>query len=385
MIAILLGVFALAAALVAWVELVHRVVAPRIEAEVILAATSLAFQAVSEIAIIVKNPTWLPCPLLRCTLDLPDGLEIVLDTDRPAASGVMKPTLGNKRWASDRPPVAVALALRPREAITIRFDVLGARRGAHRLHSLTLTVADGLTMRREDRVFPVARMITVHPRRVLGKPTRVPLDHLGLKTSPLKFAPTSSDWVDLRAYQAGDSLRDVAWMVTARRGELMVLERATAMRQTVVVIASVRISALRWEGRTDYADRVYEVTYALVEAMSRQGVQVGVYADGYWGEARKQVRHGVVRGEGVWTSRMRRHVGHVLGGLATYAAIPLEELLVEIEREVDFPTVIIALLAYRDAVVDQKFSAWRRRGCRVEVIDLLASAAMGEGLEVDRR
>ncbi len=379
MIAIWLGVMVLAAALLSWVELVHRMVAPRIEAEVIPVATSLAFQAVTEITIIIRNPTWLPCPLLRCALDLPDGLSVELDQDPQASSKSIQPTMGKRRWTADRPPIVVTLALRPREVVTVRFDVRGIRRGAHRLQRMMLTVTDGLTMRRQERVFSVARTITVHPRRTAGKRRRVPLDGLGLTASPLKFAPTSCDWVDMREYRAGDDLRDVAWMVTARRGEMIVVERATAMRQVVVVVASVRISELRWEGRADHADRIYEASYALIEALSRQGVQVWVYADGYWGEGlHKASRHVVVRGEGVWTPRMGHDVGHKLGGLAAYAAISLEDLLAEVEREVEFPAVIVWLAGYRDAAVDKKFREWRRRGCRVDSVELSPLAA-GDG------
>ncbi len=376
-IALIMGA-GLVVALMVWVQLVQRIVAPRIQAEVLCAKASIAFNASVEITIALSNPTWLPCPLLRWEINLPAGLPMVTGQGGVAEVQAPAPTLvpsvhRKATWAANGTKVSMALALRAREAVAVRFDVLGARRGTHHLQSLKLEIADGFTLHRETRGFSPFVTVTVHPRRIVGQRPTVPPNRLGMVNARAKLAPTALDWVDLRAYRMGDSLRDVAWMVSARCGELTVLERATAMDPVVVVVASVRISELRWEGRADHADRVYEATYTLIEQLSKQGVQWMLYCDGFWGYGHRPAnRHRVLRGEGAWTSSAHQQAGHVLGSLSEYASVALTGILAEVRGDIWPPATVIILTGYEDNATRQEMSTLRRQGYRVEVRKVLA-------------
>lgn len=92
----------------------------------------------------------------------------------------------------------------------------------------------------------------------------------GVHTS--RVAARGIEFADLRPGQPGDSLRDVNWRVTARRGELWVSQRHPDHRQDIVVLVDT------FDGQV-LPDAV-RLAYALVSAYLGQRDRVGVIGFG---------------------------------------------------------------------------------------------------------
>lgn len=348
-------------ALGAWVLLIRRVVAPRIDARVSCIDSSVAHGTETEVTVMLRNPTYFPCPFVTCELQLPLGLRTVTQKEGR---------------------VSYTVALGRREVVQIHIPVTAVKRGRHHIHELTLRVADGFTMYRDSKQVDVFSTVTVHPRRIQTRPAHARFSQLGLLTSTRKLAPTSVDWIDMHSYQIGDSIRDVAWMTSARRGELIVLDRAVSMSQQVVLLASVRVSAVAWEVSEARADLVYETAFAMMEEMTRRGVQFLFYCDAYWANERRKARTSwVLRGDGVWSPRIRRQTGHVLGSLSISCATSVTAIFDEIERAVAHPARIVFLTGFVDPATQQRISAMKRRGDQVDLVWLSPSDEQGSSAD----
>jgi uncharacterized protein (DUF58 family) len=362
----LLGV-GLLAALMAWREIVWRLVVPTILASLDLSPSSVPHQGEVEVAVTVTNPSWFPCPLVRCEIALPDGLEP--EAGSPVRQALVSPLVGQPPGLSSQAKhVVFTVSLAPHEAVTVRFHVKGVRRGAHRIQGIRVEFGDGFTGRREQRMFVIARTAVVHPRLHDGTGARLLARRLGPTTMWRKVTSTASDWVDLRPYAVGDSVRDIAWMPSARSGSLIVLERASAMRYHVVIVTSVRASHLRWEARTDLADRIYEAAFSLMQEVSRRGAEVSLYCDAYWTMSRmRSSGHRVLTGAGGWTPRFQHHVGHSLGVLSVYQTVPLSQVLTEVGHAMPDAALVVVILAYEDDATRQAVLRLSERGHIVEL------------------
>lgn len=382
MTAVLLIIAALIVALLGWVQIVHGLVAPRLEADMSASNNSLAYGHSTDIVVTVRNPSRFPCPLVKGHVELPEGLSHNQSpTEDPHnLPNFIQTSAPLPNWSSRRESVEFVLSLRSRESVTIRISVRGVRRGRQQVQGLTLRISDGFTTRREVKTIPTVIMVTVHPRRIASRSRTPSQNPVGLMTSQRKWSPTSLDWIDMRTYAPGDAVRDITWMASARRGELIVLERATSMSQRLVVLASVRVSKHTWEGHPNQADRIYETTFALIEALSKQGIQCLLYCDGYWRYGRQygSDHHLVFSGEGFWNSRVRHHLGHLLGSVAAYPAVSLTNILSEIRRTVPPPTQLILVIRYEDDFIRRQISQFRRAGYDVETILVSSSTSIAE-------
>ena len=376
-----LVVLALVATLVTWVQVVSRVVAPRIHVDLACSKTSIAYGTTTELAVTVRNPTRFPCPFLKCTIPLPDGLSVIAQAKAPTSNPREgKPSSATPDAEEVRPnesaTTSLILSVGPLESVTVRFRVKGLRRGRHPVQRVSLDVSDGFTMKSVTKSFAFFVIITVHPRRIDAKRSETALNQWGPRTSPTKLSPTSVDWVDMRPYAMGDSFRDIAWMPSARRGELIVLERSSTMNQQAVLIVSVRSSEWLWASNGAFADQVYETTFALVEALSRQGVHLLLFCDARQPSAKtSRDRHLVFQEDGIWTPRLAERVGHRLGSMPASPSVSLGEILADVERRVSSPTKIVVLLGYEDSAIRHHVNALARRGHSVDVIKLTPSTA----------
>lgn len=348
MIALGLIVPALLAALLVWIQLVRRVVNPNVTVAAALTRSSVPFEGRVEIVVTLTNPTPLPCPSVTCEVELPRGLS-------SAAGAEQK--------------VSYALSLGPREVVKLHFPVIGERRGRHHIQHLSLRLSDGFTMFRQMKNLEVFLTVTVHPRRTAPQRAEARMHRLGSLASARKLAPTSVDWVDMRPYTMGDSIRDVAWMISARRGELTVLERALSLNREVVLVVSVRVSSVVWEGRRSFADAVYEMTYAVMEQLTRRGIQFLLYCDAFWADDRRKTRaQWVLKGDGMWTTRAQQQMGHVLGSLSNNPSIPISSIMDEVVRQIPSPARLIVITGYLDAATRSHLWRLNRQGYTVETL-----------------
>jgi len=140
------------------------------------------------------------------------------------------------------PTRAFVRALAPGETVIVETRRTAWRRGAHVTSDVVLASAAPFGVAERRRRVPVPSATVVYPRLVR-------LDELAfLESAPtperaIHSAPrlgTGPDYLGIREYRVGDSMRYVHWPSTARLGTLMVREfEREQTRRLVVVIDSV--------------------------------------------------------------------------------------------------------------------------------------------------
>ena len=91
----------------------------------------------------------------------------------------------------------------------------------------------------------LAANVLVYPRPLPS--VAAPWQAHGTGTEDDRQRGGADDFVEIRAYQPGDSLRRVHWPTTARLGQLLVVERAADRAPAVEVVVSPASSDLGWE------------------------------------------------------------------------------------------------------------------------------------------
>ncbi|MCY0876676.1 MAG: DUF58 domain-containing protein [Firmicutes bacterium] len=351
-------------ALLTWSNLWVRWVLPQISAEMTTDSTSIAHGEAFNVHITIRNTARLPAPYVHCEVLLPQGLSLVpLD----------EATDQNK-------PLAVALSLKSREVVTVTFRLYGIRRGVHRLHEFRIKLSDGWTPKRHDLTLQFYRQITVHPALIshTGTAERDP-QPLGTVTRMRKWYATSLDWVDMRPYQPGDSLRDVAWRTTARRGELIVLERADTQTPDALVIVNVQTQATYHLGTTiATVDEVLEDGYWLTRELLQNGARVSLYTNAIQYGKKKSAHPRFLTITGPLAKATDHKLGHALGQLSPYAFFSFARLI-EIARLTErTPTRVIVVTAYEDADSARQLAELRKMGHTVAVHHLTDAGAAEE-------
>jgi len=117
-----------------------------------------------------------------------------------------------------------------------RWDCQPASRGVYPKHQVRLTTAFPFGIWSSSRVLNVDEPLVVWPRNV--RLTDVP-ENSGTQNHGngglTQRVGDDGDWMGVRPYREGDSLRQVHWAQTARRDNLVVFERQTRSRQSVSI------------------------------------------------------------------------------------------------------------------------------------------------------
>lgn len=161
------------------------------------------------------------------------AVTVTLRSRFPVVAGTWRDRVGSGLTAAargDLPP------LRQGRSFTVRYEVVGRRRGGHDLGPLTVVVGDafGLT----------SRLVRVPGHdRVVVLPSRTPLEE-GAGLGPidegvsraLRSTGLGHDDVIARRYLPGDALKRWHWKATAHRGEPMVRQEEVESRPVVQVL-----------------------------------------------------------------------------------------------------------------------------------------------------
>jgi len=139
------------------------------------------------------------------------------------------------------PTRAFVPRLAPRERVVVETARTAARRGVHQASAVVLSSAAPFGVADRRRRIAVASSTVVFPRLVAldGLPflESAPTPERALHAVPRRGA--GPEYLGIREYRTGDSMRHVHWPSTARHGELMVreLEREQTRRLAVVIDA----------------------------------------------------------------------------------------------------------------------------------------------------
>ena len=353
--------------LAAWLYLWRRRVAPRIAVSMAVSSASLPYGRHTDLTVRLINPARLPAPHVVCTFVLPDGLQLV-----PPGH----PDEDDARMRKCR----VALGLGPRQETDATFRVYGCRRGRQAVTKCSLVLGDGLTSREIAATRETSVEVVVHPRLLSeSRSVAIAQQRFGTSSMRRKLYATSLDWINIRAYQPGDAFRDIAWPLTARRGELVVLERAPSIERRVVFLLNAQVNETHWRHNSAPVNRIYEEALAAAVRLMSEYTHLTVHTNAVWRRRTKGQRYPAIEFCGLGQAQVARQLGHWLGGLSTYAETGFVRAVERVGGLLAQPCEVVVFTAYDDEPLQHAYARLRRRGHHVSVLAVAAGDGPGTG------
>lgn len=181
-------------------------------------------------------------------------------------------------------PLMFEQVLYPGERVRLRQQVVPEQRGRFELGDFWIRVRGPLGLIWHERVLPAAISVPVYPdmrgaSRLLLSGAALDLVNLGLRS--LRRDGRGSEFARLRDYSQGDSVRDVAWKATARRGRPVTRVLETERSQTLLLcVEAGRTMSMELEGlrRLDHAVNA-ALFLAFVALSNGDRVGLTVFAD----------------------------------------------------------------------------------------------------------
>ena len=336
-----------------WSYLWSHLVAPRVTVSVLPSKISITHGERTEIIVRVRNESRLLAPQVGCIVELPEGLQAPL-SGAAAKSGARAGHL------------SASFSIRGREEVEARFAVYGELRGRQVIKLVKLILSDGLSPRFKTVTVLSDAAIVVHPpAHREGRPRNAQTRVLGTVATQQKLHPTSLEWINIREYQTGDSLRDVAWMQSARHGELMVVERSLAIAERVIVLVNAQCNRQFWAPDSQAVERLYRETMVAALLLLKADTHVIMMTNAFWYGRKHPRQFNTLEVTGPLTPRTRRIVGHWLGELSVYALRPFSDLLKRVRTTGGAPAQIIVFTAFENREHAAEYDRLRAQGHEV--------------------
>lgn len=181
-------------------------------------------------------------------------------------------------------PELLALRVSPQSRARMHYLATPGKRGRFDFGDLHLRVRGPLGFMWHERLFPAKTQVSVFPdmrgaSRLLLSDAALDLVNLGLRK--LRRDGRGSEFARLRDYAQGDSVREVDWKATARRGRPVTRVMESERSQTILIgVDAGRSMAARVDGLTKL-DHAVNAALFLAFVAVRNGDRVGlvVFAD----------------------------------------------------------------------------------------------------------
>ncbi len=132
------------------------------------------------------------------------------------------------------------ISLKPRERLSLEYDIVGRRRGYYTLGPLVTVSGDLLGTAMYERREAAPESVIVYPRIValheLGLPSQAPF---GVLSSRQRIFEDPTRIQGVRDYQPGDSLRRMDWKTSARVGSLQVRRYEPAISLETAILLNL--------------------------------------------------------------------------------------------------------------------------------------------------
>lgn len=182
-------------------------------------------------------------------------------------------------------PATLSLSLNAASRARMHYTTTPAKRGKFTFGDVHVRVRGPLGFMWHERTVPATIAVSVFPdmrgaSRLLLSDAALDFVNLGLRQ--LRRDGRGSEFARLRDYAQGDSVRDVDWKATARRGKPVTRVMESERSQTVLIgVDAGRSMAARVDGLTKL-DHAVNAALFLAFVAVRNGDRVGlvVFADG---------------------------------------------------------------------------------------------------------
>lgn len=259
------------------------------------------------------------------------------------------------------------VALRWYERVTRHYRVRAGPRGVWALGPAQLYSGDLFGFASRDREEPAIEILLVYPRTVplsaLGLPATRPFGEFRalrrLAEDPLRFSGA-------REYAVGDSMRQVHWKATARRGSLQTKTYDPSANRPLALFLDVNTHEHSWEGYDpDLQEFAVTVAASLARWAWEQGQPVGLFANGVMQPGAQQVR--------VRPASHRDQLTLILEALARllpFGRWPLAKSLQHEGLRLPYGTTVGVITALLTPTLCQTLLSLRSRGFAVALVTL---------------
>ncbi|MCX6027989.1 MAG: DUF58 domain-containing protein [Chloroflexi bacterium] len=204
----------------------------------------------------VENTSWWPVPWLRCEEAPP-------------------PTI----TASSR--IRQVVALRPKERLRLRYDLLGTHRGYYELGPTLLGAGDLFGFAESQGRYDESDHLTVYPRVIpLARVELTSRSPYGTIKSQQPIFADPARVNGVRDYQPGDPLRAVNWKSSARVGHLMVKKYEPAVSLATVIALEMNTTSYTRQVQLQASEWGIVVAASLANYLVGQRQAVGLVCTG---------------------------------------------------------------------------------------------------------
>jgi uncharacterized protein (DUF58 family) len=182
-------------------------------------------------------------------------------------------------------PEEAPLTLSPESQTRWVYRVVPARRGKFSFGDVRVRVRGPLGLVLHERTYPAARSVSVFPdlrgaSRLLLSGAALDFVNLGLRK--LRRDGQGSEFARLRDYAQGDSVREVDWKASARRGKPVTRVMESERSQSILICVDAGRSMAARVGELTKLDHAVNAALFLAFVAVRNGDRVGLalFADG---------------------------------------------------------------------------------------------------------
>ncbi|TJY44099.1 DUF58 domain-containing protein [Cohnella pontilimi] len=295
-----------------------------------------------------SNPTRLPCPRVKLSMKLPEQIR----------SG---------REEDGRDHVEVHFYLMPRQIAEVTFTVYAVRRGIAQWQEADLEFTDALGLRKEYRTVYVHARAVVRPRRL--QPVALPrtlTELLGEIRTKRFYHEDPSLFVGVRPYQAGDPLRGIHWLATARTGELMVKQFGHTTSSKVLILFNGQMFDLYWKTvykhRLDaMCERLLQISAKLMENETSVGLLTNLH------DSMAMSFHEPAASGPVQLARLANRMGSV----SEHPRSSMADLIRSASRYAALGDTVLLLTSYWDTEAVRAANEWQRKYKNLIVYNML--------------
>jgi uncharacterized protein (DUF58 family) len=242
----------------AWPHIWFRLVQQKIDVDVAVDKSQLEHGQELSLRVTLSNRSWLPCPYIEISLELPPGLSVRADK----AERML-------RWKT------YAFM---RQELTATFRCFAVRRGLYQLgeRDVVVRMNEGFGLRDLFLSRPIHQEIVVLPKmrtRLEVKPEMEAL--LGNMEVQRWLHPDEAMLRGIRPWQPGDSHRHIAWFASARSGEWMIKEFSTTTDIQACLLLNAQFYDIPWFGTdVELFDELCSVTHAVACSLGHRNVPI---------------------------------------------------------------------------------------------------------------
>ncbi|QSO53217.1 DUF58 domain-containing protein [Alicyclobacillus curvatus] len=233
-----------------WPRIWFRVVADKIDVSVDISQPIVEIGDFIIIRITVHNSSWLPCPSLNLSLELPPGLS---STPGTKSSSITQSTF-----------------LLMHQTVTFDARCYGWQRGLQDLQNrdAILRMNEGFGLKELFVRKKASGSVVVFPRRVGSVESLRAMRDLNGEIERIRWLlPDEALLRGIRDYEAGDAFKHIAWQATARTGKLMAKQFSSSSDVSIGIVLSAQFVDPHWFGTKIHA---FDELCAIVAAFARE-------------------------------------------------------------------------------------------------------------------